>query len=216
MSDGFQLLKRERERVVGVLRSSEGVRAALDEERDAVARPRGRHRATGARGVARGESRVARGRRWSRWNRRRGGEENATVRISPPPRSSRRLAGNLRSMGATPGRGTRRIESRRRARRGERIGGEREREARVAEPRARANGETSPRKTPRDARAARGGDGGEPQPRARDDGGGSTPPGTRPDVDRERTREDQLATTTYALSLPPPMRRSRSPRTSGR
>ena len=38
VSDGFQLLKRERERVVGVLRSSEGVRAALDEERDAVAR----------------------------------------------------------------------------------------------------------------------------------------------------------------------------------
>ena len=38
VSDGFQLLKREREHAAGVLRSSEGIRAALDEERDAIAR----------------------------------------------------------------------------------------------------------------------------------------------------------------------------------
>ena len=37
VSEGFQLLKREREQATTVLRSSESVRAALDEERDAVA-----------------------------------------------------------------------------------------------------------------------------------------------------------------------------------
>ena len=157
-----------------------GLRAALDEERDAVARAtRGcQRRARVASLAVKAASRVDAA-RVEMGMATRGGV-NATVRISPPPRSSFDVSREISAPWAPPPtrNTTNRISPSRSPRRTDR---RRTRTRRRAPPeRARANGETSPRKT-------RGGDGERLRGRRRRTTTSSQrrrrrayPPGTRP------------------------------------
>ena len=207
VSDGFQLLKRERERVVGVLRSSEGVRAALDEERDAVARLHAdvtARRARVASLAVKAASRVDAARVEMEIGDAGREEERDGSNLAAAALVLRRLAGNLRSMGATAD--EEHDESNLAVALAEENGSaaNANAKARVAElESARERRDVAEEKL-RGTRERLGGateanHNLEPETTAE----GLLRPGPDPDVDGERTREDQLATTTYALSLPP-------------